>query len=129
VTWLTRIAINSALTILRKRRSAQIVSIDEDGSYGEPRAADIPDLSPGPEMSYTRREQEEMLRDGISALPPTTRRAVELRKLQGHSLAETAKMIGLSVSAAKTRIYRISDHPPMIVDLPLREPVQSESPQ
>jgi RNA polymerase sigma factor (sigma-70 family) len=106
VTWLTRIAINSALTILRKRRSAQTVSIDEPGNYGEPGAADIPDLSLSPEVSYAQREREQMLSDGISALQPTTRHAVELRKLQGHSLAETAKMMGLSVNAAKTRIYR-----------------------
>jgi RNA polymerase sigma factor (sigma-70 family) len=106
-TWLTRIAINSSLMILRKRRTATDVSIDEPGGYRTAAGVmEIPDRSPGPEAHVARREEEQMLRDSIAALPPTSREAVELRKLQGHSLAGTAKLMGLSANAAKTRIYR-----------------------
>jgi RNA polymerase sigma-70 factor (ECF subfamily) len=107
LTWLTRIAINSALMILRKRRSAVEVSIDDSQDrYGDSTSLEVPDGSPTPEAQYAQREQETMLRDSISALPSVTRTALQLRKLEERSLGETATTMGLSLNAAKTRIYR-----------------------
>src|ERR1700733_15149688 len=63
-TWLTRIAINSALMILRKRRAVVEVSIDaprdRDGDSG---ALDVADGAPGPEAQYVLREREGMLHE------------------------------------------------------------------
>jgi RNA polymerase sigma factor (sigma-70 family) len=107
LTWLTRIAINSALMILRKRRSAVEVSIDDSQDrYGDTMSLDVADGSPTPEAQYAQREQESMLRDSISALPSVTRKALQLRKLEERTLGETATTMGLSLNAAKTRIYR-----------------------
>jgi RNA polymerase sigma-70 factor (ECF subfamily) len=106
-TWLTRIAINSALAILRKRASASGLSIDDLGDRGGNRGlANLPDRAPSPEANCARREQEEILRDGIRALQSTSRNAVQLQQIQEHSVTETAQMIGISVSAAKSRIHR-----------------------
>jgi RNA polymerase sigma factor (sigma-70 family) len=105
LTWLTRIAINSALMILRKRRSAAEVSLDDVGGH-QATLTDVADRTPDPEAQYALHEQAGMLRQSISALPPAMRKAVQLRKLEERSLPETATMMGLSLNAAKTRIYR-----------------------
>ena len=105
-TWLTRIAINSALMILRKKRSALELSIEDPGNHdGNPGFPDVPDRAPDPEAHCAQREREGILRGAIRALRPTIRQAIELHKLQEHSLEETAKMMGLSVGAAKTRLH------------------------
>jgi RNA polymerase sigma-70 factor (ECF subfamily) len=110
LTWLTRIAINSASMILRKRHSAVEVSIDDSvGRDSKPSVIEVADRSPGPEARYAQREQEVLLRESIAALPPTTRKAVQLRKIEERSLPETATMMGVSLNAAKTRIYRAKE--------------------
>lgn len=104
-TWLTRIAINSSLMILRKRGAAVELSLDDAGDRGAPEAVDLADRAPTPESRCAQREREAILRGAISELRPTIRQALELRKLQEHSLKETARIMGLSVTAAKSRLH------------------------
>ncbi|HEX4077152.1 MAG TPA: sigma-70 family RNA polymerase sigma factor [Candidatus Acidoferrales bacterium] len=105
-TWLTRIAINSSLMILRKRGTAVEVSLDEAGERGgAPEVINLPDRAPTPEAQCAQGERDEILRSAIGELRPTIRRALELRKLQEHSLKETARIMGLSVTAAKSRLH------------------------
>jgi len=105
-TWLTRIAINAALMILRKRSLAPQLSLDaagEDARYPGP--VDVVDGNPSPEASYEQREREEILREGICALRPRNRQAVEVQILRGHSVKETAATMGLSITATKSRLF------------------------
>jgi RNA polymerase sigma-70 factor (ECF subfamily) len=107
LTWLTQIAINSALMILRKRRAGVEISIDTSGGpHSDSTSVEVADGAPTPEAMYEQREREGMLRESISTLPPLTRKALQLRKLEERSLGETATAMGLSLNAAKTRIYR-----------------------
>src|SRR6476619_1658732 len=81
-TWLTRIAINSALMILRRKRSALELSIDDPGNHeGNLAFPDVPDRAPDPEAHCAQREREGILRSAIRALRPTIRQAIELHKL------------------------------------------------
>ena len=109
-TWLTRIAINSALMILRKRRGAIEMPLDvlrNDFTEGRiPRVVNAPDTKPTPEAALAQREREDLVRDAVGALRPSIRRALELHKLQELSISETAEMMGLSVSAAKSRLHQ-----------------------
>lgn len=106
-TWLTRIAINSALMILRKRHARLELSIDDRGNRGENVAfLDFPDDAPSPELSCAQRERDEILQSAISELRPAIRQAVELKKLHEHSLEETAQMLGVSVPATKSRLHQ-----------------------
>jgi len=103
-TWLTRIAINSALMILRKRGSATELSIDDpNGENVE--FVRVRDSGPNPEARYAQREREGVLLDAVRSLRPTIRRAIELHKLQERSLKETATMMGVSITAAKSRLH------------------------
>ncbi|MGA7524170.1 MAG: sigma-70 family RNA polymerase sigma factor [Acidobacteriaceae bacterium] len=106
-TWITRIAINSALMILRKRRGAPAVSLDDhDPARSESPAARVSDGSLSPEAQCSRHEEAQLLREQISRMPSLLREPLELRALGECSLEEVAQRSGLSVSAAKTRLYR-----------------------
>lgn len=102
-TWMTRIAINSALMILRKKRSSPEVSAqksDESDMFWE-----VADPAPNPEQQYAGQERVRLVRRAIAALRPSIRRALQMHALQDHSLEQTALRIGISVSAAKGRLF------------------------
>ena len=103
-TWLTRIAINSALMTLRKKRSAREIPIGSGKMGANGVAWDVPDPSANPEKLCAQREKERLLREAICELRPTIRQAVEIQ-LRELSMEETAGMIGVSVAAAKGRLF------------------------
>src|ERR1700674_5798618 len=79
-TWLTRIAINEALMLLRKRRGTREVPIAEATAEDETALPlDIPDVGPNPEDSCLQREQERILTAAVNELTPGMRQAIELR--------------------------------------------------
>jgi RNA polymerase sigma-70 factor (ECF subfamily) len=105
-TWLTRIAINQALMLLRQRRALHEVPVDQsserEGNSGYP---EVPDSSLDPEANYARRERVRILTAALGNLRPGLRRAVELRDLRELSTSETARRMGLSVGAVKARLF------------------------
>src|ERR1700722_5638563 len=103
-TWLMRIAINSSLMIVRKKHTAFELSLDARAPDGGREVADLPDRAPDPETQFVRTERAEILRQAIGTLRPSIRRAIELQKLGGHSVQETAAKMGLTVTAAKSRL-------------------------
>jgi RNA polymerase sigma-70 factor (ECF subfamily) len=105
-TWLTRIAINEALMLLRRRRGTREVPIAESKTEDETTLPlDILDKAPNPEDSCLRREQEQILSAAVHELTPGMRKAIELRELGELSTGETAQVMGLSVAAVKARIF------------------------
>jgi RNA polymerase sigma-70 factor (ECF subfamily) len=105
-TWLTRIAINEALMLLRRRRGTHEVPIGESNTEDETALPlDIPDAGPNPEDSCLQREQEQILSAAVHELTPGMRKAIELRELGELSTGETAQIMGLSVGAVKARVF------------------------
>ena len=106
-TWLTRIAINSALMILRKKRNCHDTPIDSvDDRAGifatwEPRSP-----MDDPESHYVRGERHKLLRKAIHQLPPVYREVIQLRQAKEPSLREIAQSLGITVSAVKSRLSR-----------------------
>jgi RNA polymerase sigma-70 factor (ECF subfamily) len=106
-TWLTRIAINSALMILRKKRVCVEISIGGSDYSGETSERWEPrSLTEDPENRFARSEREELLRDAILRLPPVIREAVELRQARDYSTREIAQALGISIAAVKSRLSR-----------------------
>lgn len=102
--WLTRIAINSALMIVRKNRST--LSLDDTGDGGgQIEAGTLRDPSPDPEAHCAQRERQAILANAIRQLRPNFRQALILQKLEERPVKEAAKIMGISVSAAKTRLF------------------------
>jgi len=105
-TWLTRIATNAALMKLRKNRRSHEIRLDNATQVPDDRLVhELRDFSPSPEEICQRGEQETALRDAVAKLPLKLRRAVELYQLQECSMDETAKVLGISVAAAKGRLF------------------------
>jgi len=102
-TWLTRIGINSALMLLRKKRKSHEVAPAQDSESGS--TWEAMDSTPDPEQQYAEQGRLKLVRDAIAGLRPSVRRALEMHTLQGRSIAEMASEMGISVCAAKGRLF------------------------
>ena len=102
-TWVTRIAINEALMMLRHRRADKAVQgiDDTEGSF----VLDLADKALTPEQAFSENELRAAVIHAISNLRENLRTVVLLRELQGLTSAETARRLGLSVSAVKVRAF------------------------
>lgn len=105
-TWLTRIAINSALMILRKKRNELEASgHDLDEIQKESLRLRLFDASPGPEQIYTEKERKSLLNTAIANLRPRLRTAVQMGQLRERSMKEAAHTLGISLAAVKARVF------------------------
>jgi RNA polymerase sigma-70 factor (ECF subfamily) len=105
-TWLTRIAINQALMLLRSRRGLREVLIDDSsGDEQATPALELADANPDPEARLLQREKTQILSAAIRQLGPGMRRAIELRELGELSNRDTAAHLGVSIRAVKARVF------------------------
>lgn len=103
-TWVTRIAINEALMMLRRRRGmAEIPETNDDSEM--PTTLVLADNTPTPEQVAARNELAAVLAHAISCLRKNLRTVVLLSEMQGLSTGETAQRLGLTVSAVKARLF------------------------
>jgi RNA polymerase sigma-70 factor (ECF subfamily) len=106
-TWLTSIAINHALILLRKRRALRELPLDDSSrDEGTTPALEIADASPDPEARYLQGERARILSAAVGELGRGMQRAIELQELGELTTRETAQHMGLSVSAVKARLFR-----------------------
>jgi RNA polymerase sigma-70 factor, ECF subfamily len=105
-TWLTRIAMNEAFMLLRRRRGVFEVLPEspDDGMKSSSEA--FVDQSPNPEESCWRRERTELLTEAINRLGPNIRSTILLRDIEERSAQETARLLGTSISAVKARVFQ-----------------------
>jgi RNA polymerase sigma-70 factor, ECF subfamily len=109
-TWVTRIAINEALMLLRQRRTNTTLSEDNSHADGETSFLDLPDKGPTPEEILAGNELRASVTHAISHLRESLRVVVLLRELQGLTSSETARRLGLSVAAVKARTFHARRH-------------------
>jgi RNA polymerase sigma-70 factor (ECF subfamily) len=105
-TWLTRIAINTSLMQLRRRKSRPEYVLDRNYD-GE--AEIMPDLAdPGldPEKSFLHNSALSEVRGAMQRLPLVLRETIALRCSEGMPVREIASTMGVSVAAAKSRLLR-----------------------
>ena len=105
-TWFTRIGINSALMILRKKRIRLETSIDATAEGETWQTWQIADYSANPEEHYVGHEKSVRLKRAICRLPTTLRSVVELGQMEGHSMKQIANNMGISIPATKSRLAR-----------------------
>ncbi len=105
-TWLTRIAMNEAFMLLRRRRGGVEVLPEnpDDGMKSSSEA--FVDQRPDPEESCWRRERTELLTEAINRLGPAIRTAILLRDIEERSVKETAQILGTSITAVKARVFQ-----------------------
>ena len=102
-TWLTRIAVNEAISRLRRR--GRYESFDEDAS-NHVNAVFPMRSTPDPEKTTFSHELRGILEDAVDALPDGQREVFMLRQVEGLSTAETADCLGVSEDVVKTRLLR-----------------------
>ena len=105
-TWLTRIAMNEAFMLLRRRRG--VLEVLPENTDDAPESASTPfvDQRPSPEESCWRRERSDLLTKAINQLGPKTRTAILLRNIEERSLVETAEILGTSIGVVKSRLFQ-----------------------
>src|SRR5262245_22383169 len=108
-TWLTRIAINEALMLLRRRRTIARPLAGGDKDH-ESFALNLRDKGPTPEEALAAKELRGAVMEAISHLRKSLRSVVLLRELRGLTSVETAQRLGLSVAAVKARAFHARRH-------------------
>jgi RNA polymerase sigma-70 factor (ECF subfamily) len=104
--WLTRIAINSALMSLRKKRSQPVCSFESGPDAGDFKLPEPIETSHNPEESCIQNALENELAQAIRSLSPGLRVVMQIRHREDAPLAQIAKTLGISESAVKSRLLR-----------------------
>jgi RNA polymerase sigma-70 factor, ECF subfamily len=101
--WLTRIAVNAAHDILRKRkrRPADPYPEWDDESWQPPAPA-----SEGPEAVSLAHQQRAAIARCMEGITADQRTAIVLFDVQGYDYAEIAAITGVSSGTVKSRIHR-----------------------
>jgi RNA polymerase sigma-70 factor, ECF subfamily len=106
-TWATRIAINQALMLLRRRHALREVPIgDLSNDEVTTSVLEPADASPDPEANYLQREKARSQSSAMRRLRLGTRRVFELKELRELSARETAGQMGVSVATIRARVFR-----------------------
>jgi RNA polymerase sigma-70 factor (ECF subfamily) len=108
-TWLIRIATNQALMKLRKERRQKLNdSLDEprQNKEGDYVPRDFADWREIPSEALEKKQLRQTLSKALDSLTPKHRLVFVLRDVQHFTIAETAEMLGIRISAVKTRLLR-----------------------
>jgi RNA polymerase sigma-70 factor (ECF subfamily) len=107
-TWIYRIAIHEASNrrrwFFRHRHREKPIELEreEDGSHWE----NLVDPRDTPYEALRRREQMELIAEGLRALDERLRVALVLREIEGLSYNEIAETLQISLGTVKSRILR-----------------------
>jgi RNA polymerase sigma-70 factor, ECF subfamily len=106
-TWFTRVVLNAALMIRRKRRPAQLKSaadwaLEEGGEWMDA----IPSPRPDPEMCYAKAEELGVVHEVSAQLKPRLREAFSMYYGNGMSVKQGRALAGVSMPTFKARLFR-----------------------
>ena len=105
-TWLTRIVLNAALMIRRKRKPSAVRSLSESGvPHEDGWTENIPDLQPDPEMVHAERETLRFIDEKLGKLTPVLRQAFTMTYYDDLSGAEACATLGVSSGTFKARLF------------------------
>jgi RNA polymerase sigma-70 factor (ECF subfamily) len=109
-TWITRIAANTALKVLRKRRGLPTVSLDaatapdDDGRIPHPEY--VAEWRDTPDRLADLRETRALIDAAVAALDEKSRAVFLLRDAEGLSVKEAARALGMTEANVKVRLMR-----------------------
>ena len=107
-TWLHRIAINSSLMRLRKRKYRREFPLEPvfTGEELVVTGIDLRSDDPNPEEQCARVEQRKILSEALLKLPGPFRTAIQLCDLEGLPTKDAAQRLGVPLSTMKARLFR-----------------------
>jgi RNA polymerase sigma-70 factor (ECF subfamily) len=101
-TWLTRIAINEAIT--RAKKEGRYEPLEREEHVLETMSSGS--AAPDPERLAFARELAALVEAAVDELPDGCREVFVLREIQGLNTSETADILGVSDDVVKTRLSR-----------------------
>ncbi|MBN1453743.1 MAG: sigma-70 family RNA polymerase sigma factor [Anaerolineales bacterium] len=93
--WLYRIAVNTAIDMLRKEKRILPGAVED---------LNLTDSGPGPETLVTNFERTEMVQEAVLALPDASRAVLVLREYEGLSYQEIAEALDIPVGTVMSRL-------------------------
>jgi len=106
-TWLTRIVLNAAYMIQRKRKPSTNHPLRESSSSREVDwTENIPDSEPDPEMVHAERETLQLVDGILGKMKPMLRQALTMTYFDELSGGEASALLGVSTGTFKARLSR-----------------------
>jgi len=106
-TWFTRIVLNAALMIQRKRKPSTIQPLPENSNSREVDwTENIPASEPDPEMVHAERETLQLIDGILGKMNPVLRQAFTMTYFDELSGPETCALLGVSAATFKARLFR-----------------------
>lgn len=105
VSWSGRIASNTALDFLRKKKPLLFSELEQEGDLDEV-SFDIRDfkVENQPELAFDQKETSEIVKELLGKLPDDQRICIVMFYLQEMSISEIAESLGCSESTVKSRL-------------------------
>jgi RNA polymerase sigma factor (sigma-70 family) len=105
--WVSRIAANASIDVIRKRRDGRLFSLEEpNGTGDETLGSNVTACEDNPEERFVRRERRKLMADAITQLAPELRQVCLLRDVLQYSTQEVAERMGISAMAVRLRLFR-----------------------
>ncbi len=105
-TWLYKIAANSSIDFLRKKR-IKALSLDQAIETGDGKVEiEVADYSYHPEQEFVRKQQRFSIEEAIESLPEKYREVIVYRHKEDKSYEEIADLLHIPVGTVKARIFR-----------------------
>ncbi len=110
-TWFTRIVLNAALMILRKRTNSRIDSLPEPSTADQiPWTERIPASQPDPEMVCAEGETFQLIDALLAKMNPVLRQAFTMTYYHEMSSREACVLLNVSTGTFKSRVFRARRH-------------------
>ncbi len=103
-TWLFTIVKNLVFNETRRRRRKPTSSLEEGTEQGLPHPGSPP--AQAPDATLAHKELEHVVEKALSELSPKARMAVQLRRFEDMGYEDIAAVLGMSVSATKSLLFR-----------------------
>jgi len=105
--WVSRIAANASIDVIRKRRDGKLFSLEEPSGPGEETlGSNAPACEDNPEERFARREMGKLMANAIKQLAADMRQVCLLRDVLQYSTQEVAERLGISAMAVRLRLFR-----------------------
>ena len=105
-TWLGRIVANECLMSLRIVRRVHFLYLDNSSAESRSMPIQLADDAPNPEDELESAQMTSAVRNEIGHMPPLLRKVMMLRDIDGLAMEDVAEQLGITVSAAKSRLVR-----------------------
>jgi len=105
-TWLYKIATNSSIDYIRKKK-LHTMSINKPVSHGDSDySIELPDSTYEPDRVIIRDQKSVIIAEAIDRLPPKYRKVIVMRHNEERDYAEIAKILKIPIGTVKAHIFR-----------------------